>query len=74
MRLRRPVSQPAYSFANPNPNSNLTLWPPADSWDDGRGNRYRHASTSYFLPNFDEWYKAAYYNPDEDPPAYNQYP
>lgn len=54
--------QPAYQFAGPGASSNITLWDSADAWQQGGENRFRHKDAFYFLPNDDEWYKAAYYD------------
>ena len=47
-------------------NGNFQLWDVADSWTDSvRGtNRFRHKDSYFWLPSADEWYKAAYYDPD----------
>lgn len=42
----------------------MTLWSSADAWQLGGENLYRHKDAFYFLPSENEWYKAAYYNPD----------
>ena len=55
--------QPAYKFDTGIANDNISLWDVADSWTAGGENRYRHKDTKYFLPNENEWYKAAYYDP-----------
>lgn len=39
----------------------LTLWSSADAWQRDGENLYRHKDAFYFLPNEDEWYKAAYH-------------
>ena len=44
--------------------NNIELWDVGDSAVDSRGiNQFRHKNAKYFLPNVDEWYKAAYYDP-----------
>lgn len=43
--------------------SGMQLWDTTNSWTAGGTNRYRHKDAYYFLPNDNEWYKAAYYNP-----------
>jgi sulfatase modifying factor 1 len=40
----------------------MTLWSSGDAWQAGGENLYRHKGAFYFLPNDDEWYKAAFYN------------
>ncbi|MEX1110448.1 MAG: SUMF1/EgtB/PvdO family nonheme iron enzyme, partial [Chthoniobacterales bacterium] len=41
-----------------------TLWSSGDAWQAGGENLYRNKDAFYFLPSENEWYKAAYYNPD----------
>jgi len=59
---------PAYKFAAQpgdagyNANDNVLLWDPADVGYNA-ANPFRNSNAYYFLPNADEWYKAAYYNP-----------
>ena len=53
--------QVAYNFTSSSANSNITVW--------GEGqytgsNQFRHKDAYYFLPSRDEWYKAAYYDPN----------
>lgn len=43
---------------------NISLWGSADAWQTGGENLFRHKDAHYFLPSEDEWYKAAYYDPD----------
>lgn len=57
--------QPAYRFLTEGVNDEITLWDVADSWTAGGENRYRHKDTKYFIPSEDEWYKAAYYDPNK---------
>lgn len=38
------------------------MWAPGEAGYDS-SNRYRNSLAKYFLPNSNEWYKAAYYNP-----------
>jgi len=54
--------QAAYTFTTSGANDNIALW--------GAGqftgsNQYRHKNAYYFLPSIDEWYKAAYYDPNK---------
>jgi formylglycine-generating enzyme required for sulfatase activity len=42
----------------------MNLWSSGDAWQLGGENLYRHKDAFYFLPSENEWYKAAYYNPD----------
>lgn len=53
---------PAYKFTTSGVNDNLTLWTSADAGYDAT-NPYRNRLAKYVLPNLNEWYKAAYYNP-----------
>jgi sulfatase modifying factor 1 len=59
---------PAYKF---DAGGNFQLWEPADAGYDA-ANRYRNTGAEYFLPNVNEWYKAAYFNPAGD--NYFNYP
>jgi formylglycine-generating enzyme required for sulfatase activity len=43
----------------------LTLWSPAQAWQLGGQNLYRNAAAHYFLPSENEYYKAAYYDPNK---------
>ena len=49
---------PAYKFAD----GNSQLWQSGDAGYDP-ANPIRNTLASYFLPNIDEWHKAAYYDP-----------
>lgn len=53
----------AYKFTTNGFNDNIVLW---DSLDAGynAANPFRNANAYYFLPSEDEWYKAAYYDPN----------
>ncbi len=42
----------------------LTLWSSAQAWQAGGENLYRNKDAYYFLPNENEWYKAAYHKND----------
>jgi formylglycine-generating enzyme len=70
-------STPAYKFAlqpgevGYDANSNILLWTPSDPGYDP-SNLYRNSLARYFLPSFDEWYKAAYY--DATSGVYYDYP
>ena len=46
-------------------NAPIALWTPAEAWQQGGVNLYRHKDAKYFLPSEDEWYKAAYYDPNK---------
>lgn len=53
--------QEAYNFDD---NGNFQLWSSADAWQLDGENRFRHKDAGFWLPSMDEWYKAAYYDPD----------
>jgi hypothetical protein len=62
----------AYKFtAGSGINDNIQLW---DSNEAGykSSNRYRNDLAKYVLPGYNEWYKAAYYNPSTS--SYHAYP
>jgi hypothetical protein len=42
-------------------NTALTLWSSGQAWQAGGENLYRNKDAYYFLPNENEWYKAAYH-------------
>ncbi len=52
--------QAAYNFDG---GGNFQLWSPAEAWQEGGQNLFRHKDARYFLPSYDEWYKAAHYDP-----------
>lgn len=60
--------QAAYKFrsqpgdADYDPNENILLWEPGDAGFD-EANRFRNSQATYFLPDVNEWYKAAYFDP-----------
>ena len=63
-------SKEAYKF---DAGWNFQSW---ESGDEGYNaeNRYRNSFAKYFLPSMDEWYKAAYYDPDKSGgPGYYDY-
>lgn len=53
--------QAAYNFDG---SGNFQLWSSAEAWQKGGENLFRHKDAFYFLPSMDEWYKAAYYDPN----------
>lgn len=53
---------PAYKFITEEPNDNIALWTAGESGYDA-SSPYRNSGARYFLPNEDEWYKAAFYDP-----------
>jgi hypothetical protein len=68
---------PVYKFAlqpgdaGYSANANIELWAPGDPGYDPN-NLYRNSLALFFLPNIDEWYKAAYYDPASG--VYYNYP
>ena len=64
--------QAAYNFTTDGVNDNIALWSSTDAWQLGGENLYRHKDAHYWLPSMDEWYKAAYYNPNTG--LYGDYP
>jgi formylglycine-generating enzyme required for sulfatase activity len=40
----------------------MSVWSSAQAWQTGGENLYRNKDAYYFLPNENEWYKAAFYN------------
>jgi len=61
-------STPAYKF---DIGGNFQLWQSGDAGYDPN-NLYRNSLATYFLPSVDEWYKAAYYDPNGS--VYYDYP
>jgi hypothetical protein len=53
--------QPAYNFALPGINENIDLWTSGEAWQLDGENLFRHKDAKYFIPNENEWYKAAFY-------------
>ena len=53
----------AYKFTTSGVNDNIALWDASDTLDYDPLNPYRSKRATYVLPSFNEWYKAAYYNP-----------
>ena len=58
-------NQAAYKFTTGGPNDNIALWNSGDAGFDA-SNPFRNSLAKYVLPTFDEWYKAAYYDPTSD--------
>jgi sulfatase modifying factor 1 len=55
--------QAAYKFADGSAvNVNIQLWTSGEAGYDVN-NKYRNSLAKYVLPSYNEWYKAAYYNP-----------
>ena len=57
-------NQAAYKFTTSGVNDNLVLWSSVDAGYNAN-NQYRNNLAKYFLPNYNEWYKAAYYDPNQ---------
>jgi sulfatase modifying factor 1 len=53
----------AYKFTTSGVNASIALWTTADTLDYDATNPYRSLRATYVLPSYNEWYKAAYYNP-----------
>jgi formylglycine-generating enzyme required for sulfatase activity len=64
--------QAAYNFTTSVVNGNIDVWSSGEAWQLGGENLYRHKDAHYWLPSMDEWYKAAYYNPNTG--LYGDYP
>ena len=57
-------NQAAYKFTTSGVNDNIALWQSGDTGYDAN-NKYRNSLAKYVLPSHNEWYKAAYYNPND---------
>ncbi|MFV0416209.1 MAG: SUMF1/EgtB/PvdO family nonheme iron enzyme [Chthoniobacterales bacterium] len=53
----------AYKFTTGGANDNIALWISGDSGYNAT-NPFRNSNAHYFLPSEDEWFKAAYYDPN----------
>jgi len=53
----------AYKFTTGLRNDNIALWTIMD-YGYNAANPFRNSNANYFLPSEDEWYKAAYYDPN----------
>ncbi|MCE2812114.1 MAG: SUMF1/EgtB/PvdO family nonheme iron enzyme [Planctomycetaceae bacterium] len=53
----------AYKFTTGGVNDNIAVWTASDTLDYDASNPYRSKRATYVLPSYNEWYKAAYYNP-----------
>jgi formylglycine-generating enzyme required for sulfatase activity len=53
----------AYNSTTSGVNDPIAVWTAADELDYDEANPYRSKRATYVLPNSNEWYKAAYYNP-----------
>lgn len=56
-------NQAAYKFTT-GVNDNIDVWASGDAGYDA-SNPYRNSLAKYVLPSYNEWYKAAYYNPSD---------
>ena len=57
-------NQAAYKFTTSGVNDDIALWQSGDAGYDEL-NPYRNSLAKYFLPSYNEWYKAAYYDPNK---------
>jgi len=55
----------AYKLTTLGVNDDIEVWTAADTLDYDAANPYRSKRATYVLPSFNEWYKAAYYNPHD---------
>ena len=53
----------AYNFTTGGVNDDIAVWTASDTLDYDSSNPYRSKRATYVLPSYNEWYKAAYYNP-----------
>lgn len=56
----------AYKFTSSGVNDNIALWTPADTLDYDPNNLYRSKRAKYVLPTYNEWHKAAFYDPTKN--------
>jgi formylglycine-generating enzyme required for sulfatase activity len=56
---------PAYRYTSNTITDNLTPWAPTDLLDYDASNPYRSKRANFFLPSFNEFYKAAFYDPNK---------
>lgn len=56
--------QRAYDLTFSGGGWSMALWSRMEDWEAGGDNRFRHKDAYYFLPNIDEWYKAAFHKND----------
>jgi sulfatase modifying factor 1 len=57
-------NQAAYKFTTSGVNDNIALWVSGDPGYNP-SNPYRNSLAKYVLPSYNEWYKAAYYDPNK---------
>ena len=65
-------NQAAYKFTTGGVNDDIALWTASDTLDYDASNPYRSKRATYVLPSYNEWYKAAYYDPSNS--TYYDYP
>lgn len=61
----------AYKFTTGGANSDISTWSVSDTLDYDATNPYRSRRATFALPTYNEWYKAAYYEPGTS--AYYKY-
>jgi formylglycine-generating enzyme len=68
-------NQAAYKFTTNGVNDDIDLWTSGEAGYDS-SNPYRNSLAKYVLPSYNEWYKAAYYDPNKNSGAggYWDYP
>jgi len=57
-------NQAAYKFTTSGVNDNIALWSSGEAGYDVN-NQYRNSLAKYVLPSYNEWYKAAYFDPNK---------
>ena len=57
-------NQAAYKFTTSGVDDNLVLWSSVDAGYNAN-NGFRNSLAKYFLPSYNEWYKAAFYDPNK---------
>ena len=62
----------AYDLTFSNGSWSMNVWSSAQAWQLGGENLYRNKDAFYFLPSENEWFKAAFYDPDTS--TYFDYP
>jgi hypothetical protein len=55
----------AYNFTTFGINDNITPWTASETLDYDASNPYRSRRATYVLPSYNEWYKAAFYDPNK---------
>jgi formylglycine-generating enzyme required for sulfatase activity len=56
---------PAYKFTTTGVLDNISLWTASDTLDYDASNPYRSKRARFVLPSMNEWYKAAFYDPNK---------